>query len=606
MANMLFANNCNTTLNGGITAVATSMVVTSAAGFPVPTGSQYFYCTLADAATQTTIEIVKVTAISGTTFTIVRGQDGTTGTIFASGAVVSLRLVRASLNDFPKLDETNTFTADQAITGQLTTSAGLATTSTFTATPPADGLVMDYATGFGRFSAFAGDGFQWYNAGVANTKLMELSSAGALTTTSTVTANGVLLTGNTGTVTSVAALTLGTTGTDLTSTVANGTTTPVITLNVPTASASNRGALSSTDWSTFNSKQATLVSGTNIKTVGGVSLLGSGDVGTIGVGYGGTGLTTLASHYIPYGNGASAFSSSSNLQFDGTNLGVGGAANSNANRTTLTLNNATWGGQYELAVGATVKSTWFWSTGGATIFGTFVAEPLSFYANSVLTATLDTSGNLGVGTVTPDIFSSSAKVLSVYNASGVAQVQISGSSAGRIDFGIGTTRYGVIYQDSTNFMQIGTQTALPVVFSTNAAERMRISSTGIVTMNAYGAGAATFSAAGVISSVSDETWKIKDGAPVNPDEMLQKLEPGYWFYNEEKAPIFGEDRQLGFYAQNVNAAIGVEAAPIPEEGKPWGYYDRSVLAVTVMSLQNALKTIEELNNKFDAYVASHP
>ena len=59
----------------------------------------------------------------------------------------------------------------------------------------------------------------------------------------------------TGTVTSVAALTLGTTGTDLSSTVANGSTTPVITLQVPTASATNRGALSSTDWSTFNGKQ---------------------------------------------------------------------------------------------------------------------------------------------------------------------------------------------------------------------------------------------------------------------------------------------------------------------------------------------------------------
>jgi hypothetical protein len=57
-----------------------------------------------------------------------------------------------------------------------------------------------------------------------------------------------------GTVTSVAALTLGTSGADLSSTVANGTTTPVITLNVPTASATNRGALSSIDWSTFNGK----------------------------------------------------------------------------------------------------------------------------------------------------------------------------------------------------------------------------------------------------------------------------------------------------------------------------------------------------------------
>lgn len=65
-------------------------------------------------------------------------------------------------------------------------------------------------------------------------------------------------TNNTGTVTSVFALTLGTSGTDLGSTVATGTTTPVITLNVPTASASNRGALSSADWSTFNGKQAAL------------------------------------------------------------------------------------------------------------------------------------------------------------------------------------------------------------------------------------------------------------------------------------------------------------------------------------------------------------
>ena len=46
-----------------------------------------------------------------------------------------------------------------------------------------------------------------------------------------------------GTVTSVAALTLGTTGTDLTSTVATGTTTPVITLNVPDASATARGVI---------------------------------------------------------------------------------------------------------------------------------------------------------------------------------------------------------------------------------------------------------------------------------------------------------------------------------------------------------------------------
>jgi hypothetical protein len=81
-----------------------------------------------------------------------------------------------------------------------------------------------------------------------------------------------------GTVTSVAALTLGTTGTDLSSTVANGTTTPVITLNVPTASATNRGALSAANWSTFNAKQDLLVSATNIKTINTNTLLGSGNL----------------------------------------------------------------------------------------------------------------------------------------------------------------------------------------------------------------------------------------------------------------------------------------------------------------------------------------
>jgi hypothetical protein len=82
---------------------------------------------------------------------------------------------------------------------------------------------------------------------------------GYLTSTDWTTFNGK----GSGTVTSVAALTLGTTGTDLSSTVATGTTTPVITLQVPTASATNRGALSSTDWSTFNGKAPAVTYTTN-------------------------------------------------------------------------------------------------------------------------------------------------------------------------------------------------------------------------------------------------------------------------------------------------------------------------------------------------------
>ena len=107
---------------------------------------------------------------------------------------------------------------------------------------------------------------------IATGKLVGRTTAGTGTIEEITVGTGLLLSGGTltstdvgGTVTSVAALTLGSTGTDLTSTVANPTTTPTITLNVPTASASNRGVLSSADWTTFNNKGSgtvTSVSGT--------------------------------------------------------------------------------------------------------------------------------------------------------------------------------------------------------------------------------------------------------------------------------------------------------------------------------------------------------
>ena len=117
------------------------------------------------------------------------------------------------------------------------------------------------------------------------------------------TAIGAGTSSTTGTVTSVAALTLGTTGTDVSSTVATGTTTPVITLNIPTASATNRGALSSADWTTFNNKQpagAYLTTAvTSIATAGTVSglTLTGGTITTTGtITLGGT-LSVTASNF---------------------------------------------------------------------------------------------------------------------------------------------------------------------------------------------------------------------------------------------------------------------------------------------------------------------
>jgi hypothetical protein len=103
----------------------------------------------------------------------------------------------------------------------------------------------------------------------------------------------------------VQTISTGNTGTDF-NVVSSGTDHQ---FNLPTASATTRGALSTTDWSAFNGKQAALVSGTNIKTVNGNSLLGSGNVnigpkllgwsGGLGTTTSGTAITVCHSLLIP-------------------------------------------------------------------------------------------------------------------------------------------------------------------------------------------------------------------------------------------------------------------------------------------------------------------
>jgi hypothetical protein len=124
--------------------------------------------------------------------------------------------------------------------------------------------------------------------------------------------------GGSGTVTSVSIAT-GTSGTNVNAT-GTVTTSGTLTVNIPTASATNTGKLSNTDWSTFNGKQAALVSGTNIKTINGSSVLGSGNLVVSGTPAGSTSEVQF--------NNSGAFDSDPNFIWDDTNkrLGLGIAA----------------------------------------------------------------------------------------------------------------------------------------------------------------------------------------------------------------------------------------------------------------------------------------
>jgi hypothetical protein len=73
-----WSNTGSSTLNGALSVGATSLVVTSAASFP----------TAPDFRLSIENEILLVTAISGTTFTVERGQEGTTDTTHADATAV--------------------------------------------------------------------------------------------------------------------------------------------------------------------------------------------------------------------------------------------------------------------------------------------------------------------------------------------------------------------------------------------------------------------------------------------------------------------------------------------------------------------------------------
>ncbi len=91
-----FANNAYSTLSAGISNSATSFDVASAATFPTLGVGDHMYLSIVSASY---VEIIKVTGVSGTTLTCLRGQEGTTGTAAATGDRAELRVTAAMLDD---------------------------------------------------------------------------------------------------------------------------------------------------------------------------------------------------------------------------------------------------------------------------------------------------------------------------------------------------------------------------------------------------------------------------------------------------------------------------------------------------------------------------
>jgi hypothetical protein len=94
---VVFSNNAVTTLAASVSTSGTTLTVDDGSSFPTISLTSHTYVTLQDATENK--EVVKVTAINGNTFTVVRARDNTTARAFSIGDKVELRLTAVLLEE---------------------------------------------------------------------------------------------------------------------------------------------------------------------------------------------------------------------------------------------------------------------------------------------------------------------------------------------------------------------------------------------------------------------------------------------------------------------------------------------------------------------------
>jgi len=252
---------------------------------------------------------LSATGSGGTVTSVAALTLGTTGTDLSSTVangtttpVITLNVPTANATNRGALSSADWTTFNNKGSGSVTSVSGTGTVNgiTLTGTVTSSGsLTLGGTLGSIANSQLSNSTISGVSLG---SNLFSLTAGTGVSFSAGTTYNGsaaitITATGSGGTVTSV-------TGTA--PVVSSGGTTPAISMAAATTSVN--GYLTSTDWTTFNGKQAALVSGTNIKTVNGTTLLGSGDVGTITYAYGGTGQTTVTTGDVLYGSATNTWS----------------------------------------------------------------------------------------------------------------------------------------------------------------------------------------------------------------------------------------------------------------------------------------------------------
>lgn len=180
-------------------------------------------------------------------------------------------------------------------------------------------------------------------------------------------------------------------------------------------------------------------------------------------------------------------------------------------------------------------------------------------------------------------------------SSSFAQFGVAGSTNYATLFAEDTYNPALYWHPSTD-MRFGTGgTGL---YSTSSFDViMTLKSGGVVQMNTYGAGTATFDASGNISSSSDIRLKNVQGRYTAGLAAIMKLHPITYKWNE-KSHLETKNIYAGFSAQNVKASIPYGTGEAPDG--MLSLQDRAIMAALVNAVKELNAKVEKLEAELKA------
>jgi hypothetical protein len=358
------------------------------------------------------------------------------------------------------------------------------------------------------FGTFNSDPFE--NTGSTFTTTMALSSGGAITSATwngstvgvayggtgatTLTANGVLYGSGTG---AIGATSVGTTGQFL---IGN------------TGAAPSWGTLSSSAVTTFSAGTTGLTPSS--ATSGAITL-----AGTLVVGNGGTGLTTLTAGYIPYGNGTSAFQSSSSLTFStaqGLTVNQASFASGNTNPYSAFRTTGSFGGGGYQLVDTNVAGIYTQDSGATLVFYTGMSSSDTPAGKSKLW--INSTGAVAFGTSQ-----------SAYGTSGQALISQGNSSPAWGTLGVAGGGTGLTTL-AANYIPYGNGTAA-FQSSVNLQFNNSVLGVGVGTISSWSGANGLELAGGSFFSTGTVSCYLAQNSYFNGTNYIAKITAGATAYN---------------------------------------------------------------------------